>query len=179
MPVTGEEQGLLGAKFYGENPLYPLARTIANINVDGLNPWGRTKDLEVVGYGNSTLDDAAEAVAKAHGRVIIPDTSPEKGYFYRADHFEFAKQGVPAFYTHSGIQFIGKPEGWGEENRERFTAEDYHKPTDEIKDDWDLSGAVTDAQFMFELGFVVASADVWPVWKDGTEFKAKREAMLR
>ncbi len=115
--VTAEEQGLLGAKYYAENPLYPLAKTVADINVDGVNPWGRTKDIEIIGYGNSTMDDVAGAVAKSHSRPIVPDTAPEKGYFYRADHFEFAKQGVPAFYMHSGKIFAGKPEGWGEEKQ--------------------------------------------------------------
>jgi Zn-dependent M28 family amino/carboxypeptidase len=179
MAVTAEEQGLLGAKFYAENPLYPLEKTVADINVDGLNPWGTTKDIEIIGYGNSTMDDVAEAVAKSHSRLIVPDTAPEKGYFYRADHFEFAKQGVPAFYTHSGKMFAGKPEGWGEEKNKEFTANDYHKPSDQIKDDWDLSGAVEDTRFMLEIGFVVAEVERWPEWKPGTEFKAKREAMLQ
>ena len=179
MAVTAEEQGLLGAKYYAGNPLYPLAKTVANINVDGLIPWGAAKDIEVVGYGNSTLDDVAEAVAKSRGRVIIPDTSPEKGYFYRADHFEFAQQGVPAFYTHHGVEITGKPEGYGKRKRDAFTANDYHKPSDEVRDDWDPAGAVEDARFLFEVGFVVAEVEKWPEWKPGTEFRARREEMLR
>lgn len=179
MAVTAEEQGLLGAKYYAANPLYPLAKTLANINVDGLIPWGAAKDVEVVGYGNSTLDDVAEAVAKSRGRVIIPDTSPEKGYFYRADHFEFAKQGVPAFYTHHGVEITGKPEGYGKRKRDAFTANDYHKPSDEVREDWDPAGAVEDARFLFEVGFVVAEVDQWPEWKPGAEFRARREEMLR
>lgn len=176
--VTAEEQGLLGARFYGENPLYPLAKTVADINIDGLNAWGETKDLEVIGYGNSTLDDLIEGIAQAHGRVIVPDTEPENGYFYRADHFEFAKQGVPAFFSASGIQYIGQPAEWGIERRDRYTAEDYHKPSDVVKDGWDLSGAAADARLMFELGVELGSGGAWPTWKDGTEFKAKRQAML-
>ena len=179
MAVTAEEQGLLGAKYYAENPLYPLTKTLADINIDGMNPWGVAKDIEIIGYGNSTMDDIAAAVAKSHSRTLVPDTAPEKGYFYRADHFEFAKQGVPAFYTHHGVQYIGKPAGWGVEKRQEFTANDYHKPSDEIKDSWDLSGAVEDARFLFEVGFVAAETDVWPEWKPGAEFKAKREAMLK
>jgi len=179
MAVTAEEQGLLGAKHYAENPLYPLDKTVANINVDGLNPWGVAKDIEVIGYGNSTMDDVAEAVAKSHSRLIVPDTAPEKGYFYRADHFEFAKKGVPAFYSHHGKRYAGKPEGWGEQKIKEFTAEHYHKPSDEIRDDWDLSGAVEDLRFLLEVGFVVAEVEVWPEWKEGAEFKATREAMLQ
>lgn len=177
--VTAEEQGLLGAKYYGNNPLYPLNKTLANINIDGINQWGRTKDLVVVGYGNSTLDDVLRAAASHQGRVIVPDPEPEKGYFYRADHFEFAKQGVPALYTDAGVDFIGKPAGYGTQKREEYTNNDYHKPTDEVKPDWDLSGGVEDVQLLFMVGYDVAQGTRWPEWKAGTEFKAKREGMLR
>jgi len=176
--LTAEEQGLLGAKYYTENPLYPLKKTLANINIDGINQWGRTRDIVVIGLGNSTLDDIAREVAARQGRVIKPDAEPEKGYFYRADHFEFARQGVPALYTDSGTEYIDKPAGYGEQKRKEFTANDYHKPSDEIKPDWDLSGAVEDVRLLFEVGFRVAQQPEWPVWKPGAEFQAKREAML-
>ena len=101
--VTAEEQGLLGAMHYGENPLYPLEKTLANINIDGINQWGRTSDLVVIGMGNTTLDEVAEAIAREQGRTIVADPEPEKGYYYRADHFAFAKKGVPAFFTDSGV----------------------------------------------------------------------------
>ena len=179
LATTGEEQGLLGAKYYVENPLYPLNKTLADINIDGVNPWGRTRDITVIGLGNSTLDDVVRAVARKQGRVVRPDPEPEKGYFYRADHFEFAKMGVPALYTDSGVDYIGRPAGWGEKKRAEFTANDYHKVSDEIKPDWDLSGAVEDTRLLFQVGFRVAEAKKWPAWKPGTEFKAKREAMLR
>lgn len=179
LATTSEEQGLLGAKYYAENPLYPLNKTLADINIDGVNQWGKTKDIIVIGLGNSTLDDIVRAVAHEQGRVVKPDAEPEKGYFYRADHFEFAKKGVPALYTDSGIDYIGKPAGWGRKKRAEFTAHDYHKVSDEIKPDWNLSGAVEDAQLLFQVGFRVAEAKQWPEWKPGTEFKAKREAMLR
>lgn len=178
LAVTAEEQGLLGAKYYANAPLYPLDKTLANINMDGVNQWGRTKDLVVVGYGNSTLDDILEAEATARGRVIVPDPEPEKGFFYRSDHFEFAKQGVPALYVDAGTEFIGKPAGYGDQKREEYTANDYHKPSDEIKPDWDLSGAVEDLQLLFMVGHRVATGDRWPEWKPGTEFKAIREASL-
>jgi Zn-dependent M28 family amino/carboxypeptidase len=178
LAVTAEEQGLLGAKYYGENPLYPHASTLANINIDGVNQWGRTSDVVIVGYGNSTLDDLLAEEAAATGRTIVPDPEPEKGFFYRSDHFEFAKQGVPALYIDAGVQYIGKPEGYGEQKREEYTTQDYHKPSDHVKPDWDLSGAVEDLQLLFRVGHRVAGTDTWPEWKPGTEFKARREAML-
>ncbi|MGH9766741.1 MAG: M28 family metallopeptidase [Blastocatellia bacterium] len=179
LAVTAEEKGLLGAKFYAENPLYPLDRTLANINMDGLNQWGRTKDVVVVGYGNSTLDDVLNEAASAHGRVVKPDAEPEKGFFYRSDHFEFAKQGVPALYTDEGTEFIGKPEGYGMQKRKGYTERDYHKVSDEIKPDWDLSGAAEDLQLLFQVGYRVAQGEKWPEWKPGTEFKARREEALK
>ena len=179
LAVTAEEKGLLGAKFYAENPLYPLERTVANINMDGVNQWGRTEDLVVIGYGNSTLDDVLHEQATAEGRRLAPDPEPEKGFFYRSDHFEFAKQGVPALYVDAGTEFIGKPAGYGQQKREEYTANDYHKPSDEVKPDWDLSGAVADTELLFRVGYQVAEAQRWPEWKPGTEFKARREQMLR
>ncbi len=179
LAVTAEEKGLLGAKYYATKPLYPLNRTLANFNVDGFNQWGRTKDISIVGYGNSTLDDLLSEIATAKGRTIKPDAEPEKGFFYRSDHFEFAKQGVPALYTDSGTEFIGKPADYGMKKRDEYTTNDYHKVSDEVKPDWDLAGAVEDTQLFFEVGLRVAQTDKWPEWKPGTEFKAKREAMLK
>jgi Zn-dependent M28 family amino/carboxypeptidase len=179
LAVTAEEQGLLGAKYYAANPLYPLDRTVANINIDGINQWGRTRDVVVVGYGNSTLDDILAEAAAEQGRVLAPDPESEKGFFYRSDHFEFAKKGVPALYTDSGTEFLDKPTGYGQSKREEYTANDYHKPSDEVKPDWDLSGAVEDLALMFNVGYRVAQSPTWPEWKPGTEFKAIREAMLR
>jgi Zn-dependent M28 family amino/carboxypeptidase len=176
--LTAEEQGLLGAKYYAENPLYPLERTLADINMDGVNQWGRTRDLGVVGFGNTTLDDLAVEIARQQGRTVTPETEPEKGRFYRADHFEFAKLGVPAFYPDSGSDYIGKPAGFAQRKRDEFTANVYHKVTDEVKPDWDLSGAAEDARLLFRLGYRVAEGEDWPQWKPGTEFKAKRDRML-
>jgi Zn-dependent M28 family amino/carboxypeptidase len=179
LSVTAEEKGLLGSQYYAENPLYPLKNTLADINMDGLNQWGKTRDVVIVGLGNSTLDDDAAAVAKTQGRVIVPDAEPEKGFYYRSDHFEFAKQGVPALDADAGVDYIGKPVGWGQKKRDEYTEKDYHKPSDEVKPDWDLSGAVEDLRLFFEVGYRVAQGVVYPEWKAGTEFKAKREAMLR
>jgi Zn-dependent M28 family amino/carboxypeptidase len=179
LSVTAEEQGLLGTEYYAENPLYPLKNTLADINMDGLNTWGKTKDLTIVGLGNSTLDDTAAEVLKAHDRTVTPDSEPEKGFFYRSDHFEFAKQGVPALDPDPGTEYIGKPDGYGKEKRDYYTANDYHKPSDEVKRDWDLSGAVDDLRVLFEVGDKVAQAPKYPEWKPGTEFKAKRDEMMK
>jgi Zn-dependent M28 family amino/carboxypeptidase len=179
LSVTAEEQGLLGTEYYAENPLYPLNKTLADINMDGLNTWGKTKDLTIVGLGNSTLDDTAAEVLKAHDRTVTADPEPEKGFFYRSDHFEFAKQGVPSFDPDSGVDYIGKPQEYGKQKREHFTANDYHKPSDEVKPDWDLSGAVDDIRVFFEIGQRVAESAQYPEWKPGTEFKAKRDAMMK
>jgi len=176
---TAEEAGLLGAKFYAANPLYPLERTLANINIDGVNQWGRTRDVVSVGFGNSTLDDVLREAAAAQGRIVKPDAEPEKGFFYRSDHFEFAKQGVPALDPDSGIEYVGKPPSYGMQKRKEYTERDYHKPSDEVKPDWDLSGAVEDVQLFFLVGHRVAQAGKYPEWKPGTEFKARREQMLK
>ncbi|MCZ6671083.1 MAG: M28 family metallopeptidase, partial [Acidobacteria bacterium] len=175
LAVTAEEQGLLGSKHYAENPIFPLADTVAVINMDGLNVWGRTKDMVVVGLGNSDLDDDLRAITAEQDREIVPDSEPEKGFFYRSDQFSFAKKGVPSLYADPGINFIGRPEGWGMEQREKYTAENYHEPSDEYDPSWDLTGAAEDLQALFFLGFDVAQRDRVPVWSDGNEFKMIRD----
>ena len=179
LSVTAEEQGLLGSEYYATNPIHPLAKTLAEINMDGLDVGGRTRDLTVVGYGASELDDYAAAAAAEQGRTLRPDAEPEKGFYYRSDHFNFAKQGVPAFDPDAGVDFIGKPAGWGMQQRDAYTANDYHKPSDEIKPDWDLSGAVEDLRLFLTMGYRVAQAAKFPEWRAGNEFRAIREAQLR
>ena len=179
LAVTAEERNLLGAKYYATMPLHPLNRTLAAINIDGANPWGRTKDVVIVGDGNSTLDDLAREVLAMQGRVVTPDPETEKGFYYRSDHFEFAKQGVPALYVDTGTEFIGQTAEYSRRKREEYTANDYHKPSDEVKPDWDLTGAVEDAQLLFVIGHRLAEARTFPEWKPGAEFKAKRDAMMK
>ncbi len=179
LAVTAEEQGLLGSRYYAENPIYPLTKTLAAINMDAMNVLGKTKDLTIVGKGNSTLDEIVEAVARDQDRVVLPDPEPQKGFFYRSDHFNFAKQGVPALYVDPGVDYIGKPEGWGLQMREKYTEENYHKPSDEFDPTWDLGGLVQDLQLLFQVGYRVANGDTYPEWKPGTEFRAKREQMLK
>jgi Zn-dependent M28 family amino/carboxypeptidase len=179
LAVTAEEQGLLGAAYYAAVPVYPLAQTVANINMDMLSLWGPTSDLVVIGLGNSELDDYAQAIATAQQRTLTPDAEPEKGFYYRSDHFHFAKQGVPAFYAEPGVDVIGKGAGYGRRKRDEYTANDYHAPQDEIKPDWDLSGAVQDLHLLLTMGYRVGNANKGPEWRVGNEFHAVREAMLK
>jgi len=179
LSVTAEEQGLLGSQYYSVTPIYPLRNTLANVNMDGLNVHGRTKDLTLVGYGASDLDDYARDAAAEQGRVIGPDPETEKGFYYRSDHFNFAKQGVPALDPDEGTDFIGKPADYGQKLRDDYTEHDYHKPSDVIKPDWDLSGAVEDLKVFFAVGYRVAQSSTFPDWKPGNEFKATRDRMLK
>ena len=152
MGTTAEEAGLLGARYYAEHPLYPLAKTLADINIDGMGVHGKTSDLEDTSNGFSTLDDLLGEAAKDQGRTLVPNSRPENGGFYRADHFEFAKAGVPALYMKYGKLLIGKPASLGDQLETDFILKHYHKPSDEVMPDWDLSGAAQDAQLLFEVG---------------------------
>jgi Zn-dependent M28 family amino/carboxypeptidase len=179
LSVTAEEQGLLGSEYYTRNPLYPLAKTLASINIDAANVHGRTRDLTIIGLGASTLDDYASAAAAEQGRVIRPDPEPEKGFYYRSDHFNFAKQGVPALNPEAGIDYLGKPAEYGRDARDDYNAHRYHKPADVVLPNWDLSGEREDLELLLAVGYRVAQADRFPTWKPGSEFKAKREEMLK
>jgi Zn-dependent M28 family amino/carboxypeptidase len=176
--VTAEEQGLLGSQHYATRPLYPLEKTVANINVDGVNQWGRTSDITVVGMGASDLDDYLRDAAREQNRELKPDPESEKGFYYRSDHFNFAKAGVPALYIDSGVEFVGKPAEYGQQKRDEYTSRDYHSPSDTIKADWDLTGAAEDARLLLAVGYRVANADRLPEWKEGNEFRARRVEMM-
>ena len=176
LAVTAEEQGLLGSRHYGENPLYLAGQTVAALNMDVLNQWGRTRDLTIVGMGQSGLDAVAADVAAGLGRTLAPDPEPEKGFYYRSDHFSFAKVGIPAFYADPGVEYLDKPAGYGIEKRTEYTANDYHKVSDEVKPDWDLSGALEDLTFLYRMGARLAAGDEWPAWSETSEFRAVREA---
>jgi Zn-dependent M28 family amino/carboxypeptidase len=179
LAVTAEEQGLLGAKHYAAHPLYRLERTLADINLDVINLWGPTTDIISIGMGQTDLDDRLVEIAGRVGRTVAPDADPEKGYYYRSDHFEFARRGVPALDPKGGRQYSGKSADFGKRKHDEYTERDYHKPSDEVKPDWDLSGAVADLKLLVELGYRVAQEPRYPEWKPGSEFRARREAMLR
>ena len=172
--VTAEEQGLLGSTYYAENPIFPLAKTAGVINVDAMNVHGRTKDLVVVGLGNSELDDVLQKAAAEQGRVLKPDPKPENGSFFRSDHFPFVKRGVPAINPSGGVDYIGRPADWGIKIMEDFIKNDYHKPSDKIRPDWIMDGAAEDLQLYLAVGYRVANAARLPEWKPGSEFKVQR-----
>jgi Zn-dependent M28 family amino/carboxypeptidase len=178
LAVTAEERGLLGAKYYASYPLYPLERTLANFNLDmRVDVFGRTRDIIVIGSGNTTLEDDLARLLAADGRRVTPDPDMDKGFFYRSDHFEFAKKGVPALYTKAGTDYVENAEE-AMRRRTEFETVGYHQPTDEFDPSWDMRGAIEDLQVLFRLAHQVANGERWPEWKPGTEFRAVREAML-
>ena len=175
LAVTAEESGLLGSEYYVAHPLVPLEKTAAVVNIDALNPLGRAKDLEVVGFGASDLEDVLADAAKSQGRSLRPDGKPEAGRFYRSDQFNFAKAGVPSLYVKSGTTLRDKPAGTGRALLDDYEAKRYHKPGDEYSDDWDVSGTVEDLKLLFEVGARVANGKDWPAWREGNEFRAVRD----
>lgn len=177
LAVTGEEQGLLGSKYYATHPIYPLPRTAAAINMDALNIFGRMKDITIIGYGNSELDRYVEEEAARQGRSVRPDPYPERGSFFRSDHFSFARQGVPSLYTSSGVNHVEKGEEWARTRMKKWAEENYHKPSDEYDpDEWDLSGAVEDLRLLFRVGYRLSKESAFPKWNKGAKFKARRDA---
>jgi len=176
MAVTAEESGLIGSEHYAAHPLVPLEKTAAVINVDALYPMGRATDVEVIGFGASQLEDLLAAAAKAQGRTLTADRKSEAGYFYRSDHFNFAKAGVPALYIKSGAVLRDGGEAAGVAWQEKYVAERYHKPNDEYQPSWDVSGSIEDLRLLFEVGARVANSATWPEWYEGNEFRAAREA---
>ena len=176
--VAAEEQGLLGSEYLAGHPPVPLGRIAVDINIDGANVFGRTRDVTVIGFGKTDLDGTLRALARAQGRVIRSDQLPDRGYFYRSDQFSFARAGVPSAYFESGLDYRGRPPGWGREKREAWEETRYHQPSDELTPDWDLSGAVEDARLQFALGFSVAQAEAMPAWTRGDEFEAARVRSL-
>jgi len=179
LSVTAEEKGLLGSRYYASDPLYPLNRTLANINMDGANQFGPTSDMATVGFGASTIDDIGIAVAAAQGREMKPEAHPENGSYYRSDHFEFAKVGVPSYYPKNGRTYIGMPADFAEKQVQDYIANRYHKVTDEVQPDWTFEGAAQDTLFLLQVGWRIANGDTWPEWKPSNEFKARRDAMMK
>ncbi len=176
LAVTAEEQGLLGSAYYAENPIYPANKTVAVINMDALMAIGEMKDLTVVGHGQSELDDIAETFATQQGRYIIPDPEPGSGHFFRSDHFSFAKVGIPALYASGSYEHMTRGVEYTKTKSEKYIANNYHQPSDEYTNDWDLSGMVQDGTLFYQIGKKLSNdTSLWPKWKDGSEFKAIRE----
>ena len=179
LALTAEEQGLLGSEYYAKYPPYPLSRTLAAINLDDNLPlWGRTKDIIVIGLGASELDDYLRDAAAEQGRMLVPDAEPEKGFYYRSDHFNFAKVGVPALDVDDGLDYIGKPSDFGRTRKDEYTSEHYHSPSDEVDPNWDLSGLAEQAKLLMAVGYRLAQAEEFPEWRSGNEFKAIRDKAM-
>jgi Zn-dependent M28 family amino/carboxypeptidase len=178
--VTAEEQGLWGSAYYAQNPIYPKEKTVANINMDGINPYGKSKDIVLVGMGQSDLEDYLNDEAKRVGRYVSPEPNPSAGYYFRSDHFNFAKAGIPALYTSEGIDNAEKGAVYGKQLQDEFTAKYYHKPSDEyVPERWKLDGAVEDLKLLFNVGKKISYEKSWPQWKATSEFKAIRDAYMK
>lgn len=177
LAVTAEESGLLGSQWYAENPVFPVATTVANINIDAPGVMGPMRDVVVVGYGSSELETyLQDAVATQEGRYIEPEPTPERGYYYRSDHLNFARQGIPALYASSGQDSVANGGEWGVAQSEDYNANRYHAPGDEYDPDWDLSGTALDIELYFNIGYRLSQESGWPNWNEGNEFKAIRDA---
>lgn len=176
LAVTAEEQGLLGADYYAANPVFPLSQTVGGINMDAFLVAGRSKDVTVVGQGKSRLEEFLEAALAADGRTITPDPSPEAGYYYRSDHFAFAKRGVPMLYVDGGEDLVDGGREAGGALAAEYREKRYHGPKDEFSEDWDWSGVMADLQLFYRIGRMLADSSSWPNWAEGDEFKATRDA---
>ena len=177
--VTAEEQGLLGSEYYAQNPLYPKEKTVANINIDGVNPNGKTKDIVVVGEGQSELEDYLIEEAKRVGRYVAPEPNPVAGYYFRSDHFNFAKVGIPALYTGEGIDNVEKGKEFGKQLQDDYVAKYYHKPSDEYNTElFKLDGSIEDIKILFNVGKRISMEKTWPQWKATSEFKPIRDAYM-
>ena len=178
LSVTAEESGLLGSQAYAEQPAIPMAKTVAGINLDGMSTIGASNDVVVVGYGNSEMDDYLSEVLVSQERTIVPEPTPEKGFFYRSDHFNLAKKGVPMLYAEAGLSIRGKPAGYGAQQSDKYTYERYHKAADEVHAEWNNDGIMQDLNAHFRIGHKISHSDDWPKWAQGNEFKAIREQSL-
>ena len=171
MAPTAEEQGLLGARYYARTPPWPAHGIVANINIDGMNTWGRTRDVRQVGQGHSSLDAELRRAVRSQGRKLLPDPNPERGMFYRSDHFEFLRAGVPALYMKAGDDYADHPPGYGQQRVNEYIDRDYHKPGDEVKPGWDLRGAAEDLGILHAVGWRLADGSSWPSWSRTSEFR--------
>ena len=176
--VAGEERGLLGSKYYVQHPTFAPGRIAADINIDGGNIFGRTRDATSIALGKSSLDEIAARAAAAQGRVLKGDQFPDRGYYYRSDQFSFARIGVPALFFDDGTDFVGRPAGWGREQIEQWELHKYHQPSDRLDGSWNFDGMIEDAQLAMLSAWLIAEADALPTWKPGDEFEAARKQAL-
>ena len=172
--VSCEESGLLGSAYYTEHPTFPIAATAADLNFDAGNIFGATRDVALVGEGKSTLDRVAEAAAALQGRVVTGEQYPDRGAYYRSDHFSFARVGVPGLYFKGGVDYVGREPGWGKKVGEEWGAAHYHQPSDEYSPTWNFDGMIQDAQLGFLAGLAVAQSEALPSWLPGDEFAKLR-----
>jgi Zn-dependent M28 family amino/carboxypeptidase len=175
LSVTAEEQGLWGSAYYAQNPVYPSGKTLANINMDGLNNIGKTKDIIIVGQGQSELEDDLKEAAQKMDRYTAFEIHPEAGFYYRSDHFNFARVGIPSLYTSAGMDVIGKGKDFGKQKSDEYRNKYYHRPSDEINNGWNLDGAIEDLKLLLMVGKQIAANEKWPAWKEGSEFKKLRK----
>jgi Zn-dependent M28 family amino/carboxypeptidase len=177
LSVTAEEQGLLGSAYYARHPLYPISTTVANLNIDVLNTYGPTKDITYSGKGQSTLEDQLADEARARGRYVAPEDHPEAGHYFRSDHFNFARAGVPSLTADGGVDDVTKGTAFGKQKHDEYTAKRYHQPADEYDaSTWDLTGGLQDVELVYSIGKKLANGHEWPQWKTGSEFKAIRDS---
>ena len=180
LAVTAEEQGLWGSAYYAKQPIYPKEKTVANINMDGVNPYGKMKDVSVIGVGQSEMEDLLDEELKKLGRYAAPEPNPVVGYYFRSDHFNFAKIGIPALYIGTGIDHVEKGKEYGKQLQDDYVAQYYHKPADAYDPTrWNLDGAVDDVQLLYQVGRNLANSTKWPGWKEGSEFKAIRDSYFK
>lgn len=177
--VTLEEGGLIGSQYYAAKPVFPMNKTVGVINLDAMPLIGKTRDISVVGLGSSEMEDILKPIAAKQGRVLVGELNPAAGFYYRSDHFNFAKAGVPALYCRSGFDTVANGRDWGLKKQHDYVTNDYHKPSDEWKDDMDVSGAIEDLEAVYAVGEVLVDGDSWPNWYQGNEFKAIRDASLK
>jgi Zn-dependent M28 family amino/carboxypeptidase len=178
LAVTVEERGLLGSAWYANNPLFALDKTVAGINMDVINVYGPMRDVMVFGYGSSELEPILEKYAKAQNRYIAPEPTPQDGFYYRSDHFNLAKKGVPMLYARGGVDSFEHGKDWGLEQRRIYVRDYYHKVNDEFDPNWDLRGAQQDLHLYYQVGHELANSNSWPNWHQGKEFRAVRDASL-
>jgi len=175
LAVTGEEQGLLGSEYYGQHPIYPLKKTVADLNMDVISPNEKTNDIVITGYGQNELENDVEEIGKTQGRYIAPESTPEAGHYFRSDHFSLAKVGVPALDAKGGIDIVGKGKDYGRQEEKDYITNHYHARSDEYNPNWTFDGGIQDMELLFLIGKKLAFESSWPAWKAGSEFKAIRE----